>query len=365
MTMRTLIIIPTYNEKDNIKPLLVAISDLKQKNLEVLVVDDSSPDGTGKIVEKLTKTLSLQVHLLTRTKKQGLGAAYMDGFKWALDRKYQYVVSMDADFSHSPDDLSKLLDASSDFDMVIGSRYIPGGKIIGWGTKRYLNSVLANWITRMALSLKPHDVTAGFKRYSRHFLQALNFKHIIASGYAFQVEMVFNAQRRGFKITEVPITFVDRRVGQSKISGELKRSAAIIWRLFLRREGIRQFVKFCVVGAINTVVDWVLFSVFRIPLAAKGQTGKQLSKAGSFVIAAISSYIMNRKWTFRSTDKKLAKQAGKFFVISLVGLSINNVIFYYATSPGGLKLKDIYGLIIATAGATMWNFLGNKHWTFK
>ena len=134
---------------------------------------------------------------------------------------------------------------------------------MGWDSRRYINSYGANWATRIALGLKPKDVTAGYKRYSRKFLKSLNFHKIIASGYAFQVEMIYEAQKKGFSITEIPIVFTDRRVGQSKISGELKRSAKVVWQLTLKRRGVRQFMKFCIVGALNTVVDWVFYAIFK------------------------------------------------------------------------------------------------------
>ncbi len=241
-TMNTLIIIPTYDEKDNIVPLLHALARLYEKEVEVLVVDDSSPDGTADLAREAAKSIKMPVHVLVRHKKDGLGKAYTAGFEWALEHHYDYVISMDADFSHRPEDVAKLLHAPAEIDVAVGSRYIRGGKVVGWNTKRYLNSKLANFAARIALGLKYKDVTSGFKRYSRAFLQSLDFKQIIASGYAFQVEMILHAVDKKLKLKEVPIVFVDRQVGQSKISGELKRSAKIIWRLFLSRRHLTRSV---------------------------------------------------------------------------------------------------------------------------
>ncbi len=363
--MKILIIVPTYNEKETIGSLLQALRQLKRTDSEVLIVDDSSPDGTQEVVQSEAKKPGLPIYLLVGTSKQGLGRAYMSGFAWALKRDYDFVVSMDADFSHDPADLAQLLAQPAEIDIVIGSRYVPGGKIVGWNYKRQLNSRIANKITRLALGLKGRDVTAGFKRYSRRFLKSLDYEHIIASGYAFQVEMIYWAAQHKFTVTEVPITFVDRRVGESKISGELKRSAAIVWRLFINRRSVRQLGKFLVVGFFNAGLDWLIFFVLKLPLQPYGQAGKQLAKGGSFLVSGTSSYILNRRWTFRSTDARVARQATKFFIVAFIGLVLNNSIFYLVTSPTIFNQRDIVGLFLATALVTVWNFTLNKYWTFK
>lgn len=360
-SINILVVIPTYNEAENIQALIKAIFSFAPQ-VEILIVDDNSLDGTATIVKKLHNS---RTHLLQRSHKQGLGKAYLAGFDWALRHGYDFVVSMDADFSHRPEDLPKLLQADSKVDVVIGSRYVPGGKIVGWSASRFWNSYLANIATRWALGLKQKDVTAGFKRYSARFLRSLNFKNVISSGYAFQVEMIFNAEINHFKILELPITFVDRRVGQSKISGELARSAKIVWRLFLKRKAVAQFIKFAIVGLGNTILDWVLFSFIKIPVRNLGQNGKQLAKAGSFVIASSSSYYFNRRWTFRSNETRIARQATIFFLIAGVGLVINNGIFYLLTAKKYLNQSDFIGLVGATAIAMFWNFFANKFWTFK
>jgi len=363
---QTLIVIPTYNEKDNILRLISAIEQ-KKIAADVLVVDDNSPDGTGKLVDELSKKRSW-VYILHRKEKAGLGKAYIAGFKWGLEKKYKKLISMDADFSHPVDVLPALIDLCNTKTVAIGSRYVKGGKIVGWQLNRYFNSWGANFVTRTLLMIKAKDATAGFKCYPAEFLKVINLDNIQSSGYAFQPEMLLLAQNNGFKLRETPITFVDRQVGSSKIQGELVKSARIVFGLALRQKTLRQFVKFGIVGAINSLVDWGIFYLLKIVLpgvftSLNLQTIKQIAKAISFTVSAISSYIMNRKWTFRSTRSGVGREAVKFLVVATGGFLINNVTFYLVTARAGWR--DIFGLIIATAAATFWNFILNKKWTFK
>lgn len=362
-----LVITPTYNEAENVEPFIAAV--LKCCPLvDILIVDDNSPDRTAVKVKKRkekVKSWKNRVHLLERPSKLGLGTAYCDGFSWALKNNYDFVISMDADFSHDPKDLPKLLNANPKTDIVTGSRYIRGGGIVGWRAKRYVNSYLANIVTRLMLGISVKDVTAGFKRYSKKAMEYLLSQKMVSSGYAFQVETIFLGKQAGLIMSEVPITFVDRRVGESKIAGELKKSVKIVWRLFIRRAGVRQFIKFIIVGAINTLLDWIAFFVIKTPLVSFGQLGKQAAKAGSFIVSGSSSYFMNRRWTFRSTDNRVTRQAAKFFIVAVAGLVFNNIIFFIVTAPNYLGWPDISGLMIATAIVMFWNFFINKWWTFK
>ena len=362
----TLIVIPTYNEKDNIIKLLGAVKKAKI-DADVLVVDDGSPDGTGQLVENFRKN-EKWVHILNRKKKEGLGKAYVAGFKWGLENKYKKLISMDADFSHPVEALPALVDLCDSRTVAIGSRYIRGGKIIGWEWHRYLNSWGANLVTRMLLGISAKDVTSGFKCYPVEFLKSTNLNKIQSAGYAFQPEMLLLAQSNKFKLRETPITFIDRRVGQSKIKGELVRSAKVVFRLAVQQKTLRQFVKFAIVGAINSGVDWGIFYPLKIFLPSiftslDIQTVKQIAKAISFIISAVSSYIMNRKWTFHSTRADVGREAVKFLVVATGGFIINNATFYLITARVGWR--DIFGLIIATAAATFWNFILNKKWTFR
>lgn len=355
--MKLLILVPTYNERENIGALLAALRH-EVPTADVLVIDDSSPDGTGEIVGRLTKQ-DKAIHLLSRTEKEGLGKAYVAGLRWSLNGSYTHVATMDADFSHDPKFLPAMIKAAGPKTVVIGSRYVPGGRIEGWGTDRYLLSSVANLVTRTALGLKPKDSSAGFKIYPRAFIESLDLDQMIAAGYAFQVEMLMKAQQHNFAIVEVPITFVDRRAGQSKIAGEATRSIKVVLQLAWQREGLRQFVKFAAVGLINTVVDWSIYFVLNRLLALP----KLPSKLGSFVVAAANSYYLNRTWTFRSTNKAVAKEFTKFILVATTGAVLNAGIFWLIVIQGGAA--DIVGLFFATGLVTVWNFIINKYWTFK
>ena len=357
---RVLVVIPTYNEKDNIAKIIRAVFKLALK-VEILVVDDSSPDGTNTIVKELKKKYPRRLHLVIRKEKNGLGKAYVEGFKWALKRNYQFIVSMDADFSHHPKYLPKMLKLAQtgENDIVIGSRYIAGGGIVGWDWKRQLNSRGANIATRMMLGLKPKDSTAGYKVYARSYLESLPLDKLVASGYAFHVEMLYLGQERGAKMAEVPIVFTDRQRGSSKISGELKRSVKIVWRLFLRRRVVRQATKFMSVGLINTFVDGaILFALVEL-----GSFDKIVARIISSCIALTSSYILNRLWTFRNRSKKIAGQFISFVLINGLGLLWNNLL--YGAMVKKMDLNYLLAMVIATAIVALWNFGLSKMWVFK
>lgn len=357
-TPRVVVIVPTYNEKDNLPKLLDALLGLRVDGLEVLVVDDNSPDGTGAIADSYAKKHPA-VHVLHRTEKAGLGAAYAAGFRWALKEHYDYVVSMDADFSHNPEDVPRLLAEKETAAIVVGSRYIPGGSIVGWDWRRYANSYGANIATKLLLGLPVRDATAGFKVYTADFLRSIDLDALIASGYAFQVEMLSLAHQQGLPIAEIPITFVDRRVGESKISGELSRSAKVVLKLATKREGLRQFIKFALVGLMNVGVDWSIFFLLDhfTPLPKVG------SKFLSFVFGATNSYIFNRRWTFRSTDPEIGRQFVKFFLVASIGSLLNTGIYWFVALK--LGYADIVGLALATGAVMFWNFFANKYWTFR
>jgi dolichol-phosphate mannosyltransferase len=365
--MKNVIVIPTYNEKENITKLLEAISLLKLPNTDTLVVDDNSPDRTSDVVKKLNKSgrLSFNAYVLDRKMKEGLGKAYIAGFKWALEHGYDRIISMDADFSHDPKYLPEMIKKSKKFDVVVGSRYVNGGKITGWKWHRYLNSWGANFVTRLILGLKPKDATAGFKCYSRDFIKSLPLDNIISGGYAFQVEMINYAQEGGFKITETPITFADRREGESKISGELVRSAKAVFALAANKKSYREFARFAVVGVIGTLVDLGFYNL----LAIVFKLDIYVSRTISFTFAATNNYILNRIWTFKSKDKKIATEFGKFFFVSIIGLLLNlglmklfQGIVVHATNE--LVKKNI-PVLLAIIVVLFWNYFANKYWTFK
>lgn len=216
----SIIIIPTYNEKENIERMIRTIFHLPKK-FHILIVDDNSPDGTAGIVRDLQKEFPQQLFMIERSGKLGLGTAYLAGFKWALENKYQYIFEMDADFSHNPDELLNLYKACAEegADLAIGSRYISGINVINWPLKRVLMSYMASKYVRMVTGMTIMDTTAGFKCYRSLVLNQLDLDRIKMKGYGFQIEMKFKTWRMGFKIVEVPIIFTDRKEGASKMSG--------------------------------------------------------------------------------------------------------------------------------------------------
>tara|TARA_R110000850_G_scaffold254614_1_gene380220 strand:+ start:109720 stop:110451 length:732 start_codon:yes stop_codon:yes gene_type:complete len=217
---KALIVIPTYNEIENIERLLRNIFSLQRK-FDVLVVDDNSPDLTSKKVQELQAEFPNKLHLEVRQQKDGLGTAYIHGFKWALEREYQYIFEMDADFSHNPNDLIRLYNAcdKKGFDVAIGSRYVTGVNVVNWPMSRVLLSWIASKYVRFITRMPIFDTTAGFVCYRREVLEKINLDKIHFVGYAFQIEMKFKAYLSNFKITEVPVIFTDRTKGESKMSG--------------------------------------------------------------------------------------------------------------------------------------------------
>ena len=217
-----LVIIPTYNEIENIKAIIEKVMSYPD-GFDVLVIDDNSPDGTAKAVEELMSQYPDRVFLERRTGKLGLGTAYIHGFKWALQRDYSYIIEMDADFSHNPDDLTRLYHNSKDngFDVTIGSRYVTGVNVVNWPMGRVLMSYFASAYVRMITRMKLRDATAGFVCYRRRVLESIDLDKIEFKGYAFQIEMKFKAHRKGFRISEIPIIFINRQLGTSKMNSSI------------------------------------------------------------------------------------------------------------------------------------------------
>lgn len=239
MNNEKLVIIPTYNEKENIDAIIRKVISL-EGNFNLLIVEDNSPDGTADIVKSLIKEFPERIYILERKGKLGLGTAYIDGFKWGLKNNYSFIFEMDADFSHNPDDLIKLYETcASGADMAIGSRYISGINVVNWPMGRVLMSYYASAYVRLITRMKIQDTTAGFKCYTRKVLETIDLDQIKFKGYAFQIEMKFTAWKFGFNIIEVPIIFTDRQEGTSKMSGGIFSEAIwgvirMKWRSFFR-----------------------------------------------------------------------------------------------------------------------------------
>lgn len=236
MTERVLVVVPTYNERVNV-PLIVPAILGQDPRIDVLVVDDSSPDGTGELADQLAAE-NPRVHVLHRSQKEGLGKAYIAGFRWALDHGYDLIFEMDADFSHDPRFLPAFLEAVQDADLVIGSRYKTGVNVINWPISRLLLSLGANQYARLVTGLPLADSTGGFKCFRRRVLEAIPLERVRSNGYAFQIEMSYLAWRKGFRLKEIPIVFTDRVEGQSKMNRKIVREAVwMVWWLRLRSLG--------------------------------------------------------------------------------------------------------------------------------
>ena len=233
----SIVIIPTYNEKENIENIIRAVSGL-EKAFHILVIEDGSPDGTASIVKELQKEFPDRLFMIERTGKLGLGTAYITGFKWAIEHKYDYVFEMDADFSHNPNDLPRLYSACADegYDLSIGSRYVSGVNVVNWPMGRVLMSYYASKYVRFITGVNIHDTTAGFKCYRRRVLETINLDEIRFKGYAFQIEMKYTTYKCGFKIKEVPVIFINRELGTSKMSGGIF-SEAMFGVMRLRWDG--------------------------------------------------------------------------------------------------------------------------------
>ncbi|HEY2573290.1 MAG TPA: polyprenol monophosphomannose synthase [Verrucomicrobiaceae bacterium] len=238
MADKTLVIVPTYNERDNLPPLAARLLALTTP-VDVLVVDDNSPDGTGRLADELAARHP-QIHVLHRTEKNGLGRAYCGGFAWALERDYEFVFEMDGDFSHNPDDIPKFLEAAKGADLVLGSRYCDGIRVINWPLSRLMLSKGAAKYVKIVTGMPFTDPTGGYKCFRRRALQAVDLNAVRSNGYSFQIEMTHKLWRTGMKIVEVPIIFTDRFQGTSKMSTKIMREAFfMVWRLWLQN-GLRR-----------------------------------------------------------------------------------------------------------------------------
>ena len=228
-----LVIIPTYDEKDNVRPISKAVRDI-QPDADILFVDDNSPDGTGKAIDVLCNE-DERIHAIHKPGKGGLGRAYITGFKWALQHDYEFIFEMDADFSHDPHELPNFLAAAADADLVLGSRYMHGIRITNWPLRRLVLSKGAAAYVRLITGMPVTDPTGGFKCFRRGVLAAIDLDLIVSNGYSFQVEMTHTAWLKGFRLKEIPITFVERRTGYSKMSSEIFKEALwLVWKLAFR-----------------------------------------------------------------------------------------------------------------------------------
>jgi dolichol-phosphate mannosyltransferase len=232
--LKSLVIIPTYNELENLPRMIPAVLS-QDESIHILIVDDGSPDGTGAFVKEEMKKND-RIHILEREKKMGLGTAYIAGFKYALQNNYDFIFEMDADFSHDPNELKNFLIAIKENDLVLGSRYINGVRVLNWPMSRLLLSFFASVYTRIIIGMPIKDATGGFKCFRRNVLEAIDLNKVRSNGYSFQIEMTFKAFSKGFKIKEIPIIFIDRVKGKSKMSKKIVREAVVmVWKLRFQR----------------------------------------------------------------------------------------------------------------------------------
>lgn len=232
---KTLVVVPTYNERDNLPPLSQRLLNLSVP-VDILVVDDNSPDGTGKIADDLAAKHA-SIHVLHREEKNGLGRAYIAGFQWALDQGYEFVFELDGDFSHNPDDIPMFLEAAQNADLVLGSRYLNGIRVINWPLSRLMLSKSAAKYVQIITGMPFTDPTGGYKCFRRRALEAIRLEEVRSNGYSFQIEMTHRLWRQGLKVVEVPIVFTDRFQGHSKMSGHIVREALVmVWRLWLQNK---------------------------------------------------------------------------------------------------------------------------------
>lgn len=349
--MKLAIIIPTYNERENIERLVEEILALNL-NAFIVIVDDNSPDGTGKIADTLSNKHP-EVRVIHRTKKQGLGAAYATAFKYVLDLNVEKVITMDADFSHDPKDIPRLFN-ETDYDVVVGSRYVQGGKIVGWSLQRKILSWGGIRVSRILLGLKTKDSTAGFKRYSRRFLESLPLSRLLTQGYAFQIEMILRAENSGFSMLEIPIIFKEREKGKSKVGGkEILEFAQNIIKLVLHeppKETMR-LLKFVIVGMIGAVLGigliWVLTDKVGIYYI--------ISAIISAEIVIFSNFVFNEFWTF--SDRRslsILTRLWKSNLFRSVGLVINIGALFLLVEFFGIHY--LLASVIAITLGVVWNY---------
>ena len=363
--MKVIIIIPTYNEKENIGLLIDSLQNQFMKiphDMNILVVDDHSPDGTAEIVKLKSKKYS-NVHLITG-KKEGLGAAYIRGMKYAIDQLYaDWVMEMDADFSHNPEDVPRMIsNLDKGYDFIIGSRYVKGGKIpANWSFKRKMISKWGNIFSRFIAGLyKVNDCTAGFRAIRVSLLNKLNLADIKVQGYAFQMALLHRAMISQAKIIEIPVTFIDRVRGETKLSF-LDVFEFIVNAWWIRFESSKTFVRFAIVGAVGVFVNLGTFTI----LISSG-LNKYIASPISIEVSIVLNFLINNFWTFADRENKdyFHLKGLKFNIVSLISLGVSYSTFVSLS----FLFPDImpqFNQAIGIIPATVVNYFLNSYWTFK
>jgi len=363
--MKLLAIIPTYNEIDNIERFIKAVFCYIPQDAAILVVDDNSPDGTARAVEKLSADYPEKLYILNRPEKQGLAQAYLAGFSWAWNGTWDVFLEIDADFSHEPKYIPIMLEQIQTNEVVIGSRNITGGGVEGWSFARNAISKGGSLYSRFVLGCPIRDLTGGFNMWRKSALEKINLSSIISQGYSFQIEMKYKAYRAGCSIKEIPIVFVDRKHGKSKMSKKIFFEALLnIWKIRNSdKPALAEFLKFAVTGGLGTVTNLVIFflcadvsGLHEIPVSI-----------GCFLTAATQNYFINHFWSFRKTTKSSAPSFKKwmFFIsASLVGLMLNLLVMKTVLALWNPPYKVIAQGAGILAGMLV-NFAFSKHIIFK
>ena len=365
--MRVLIIIITYNEIDNIGLLIPELFTVVPINGEVLVVDDSSPDGTGNVVEGLFQSYPNRLHLLTRPVKEGTAAAYIAGFKWGLSRDYDAFLQFDGDFSHDPKYIPRILDEIKNFDVVIASRYIKGGGIEDWTFTRKMISKGGSLYSRLILSCPIKDLTGGYNMWRRSSLEKIGLDRIMSKSYSLQIELKYRAYCSGCTIKEIPFIFTDRKRGISKISNNtLIEALIIIWKIKKNvgiNSGIDQFVKFFLTGGLGTITNLCIFYLL-VDLLKQNPI---LISILCFFIAGTQNYILNHKWSFKQNVLNEPLSLKKWFLFlcgALVGYIANISVMSFMIFQFNLPLQTIAQACGIAAGMII-NFIISKLFVFR
>ncbi|MCL2477933.1 MAG: glycosyltransferase family 2 protein [Treponema sp.] len=365
--MKLLITVPTYNEAPNIESFIKAVFEHIPDGADLLVIDDNSPDGTAALVQAMIPQFGQRLHILNRPEKQGLAQAYLAAFGWGLSRDYDVFLEMDADFSHNPVYIPEMFRQIQTYDVVIGSRNIKGGGVEGWPFLRNLISKGGSVYSRVILGCPIRDLTGGFNMWRKSALEKIGLENIISRGYSFQIEMKYRAFCSGCSVKEIPIVFVDRKLGNSKMSKKIFIEALLnVWKIKKsvdRDSGIDQFVKFAVTGGLGAITNLVIFFL----LADKLNLPSIPVSIVCFLIAVTQNYIINQKWSFRQNtenNKLSIKRWCVFTGSSLFGLAVNLIVMTLMLTYLRLPYKFIAQLAGILAGMII-NFIFSKKIVFK
>jgi dolichol-phosphate mannosyltransferase len=362
--MDLLVIIPTYNEIDNIKNLIKVVFSYTPSSTAILVVDDNSPDGTANAVEKLSVDYPGRLHILNRPEKQGLAAAYLAGFSWGFNGPWDLFLELDADFSHDPKYIPAMLEQIQTHDVVIGSRNIKGGGVEGWTFLRNVISKGGSLYSRFILGCPIRDLTGGFNMWRKSALEKINLSTIISHGYSFQIEMKYKAYRAGCAVKEIPIIFPDRKYGKSKMSKKIFFEALlnILEIRTSNKPALAEFVKFAITGGLGTITNLAIFFLCA-DLLGFNEIAVSIV---CFLIAATQNYFVNHYWSFKrrtASSSPSIKKWALFIGVSLGGLLVNIIVLKILIVNFNLPFKFIAQAIGIAAGMVI-NFLFSRFFVF-